>query len=330
MTTLLLCAGLGTRLRPATDLLPKPAIPFWGLPLCYYSLYLLRQTSSRKIVANLHHLPEKMRQLLQNRELSDFHFSFSLEKEKPMGSGGALYYAKNELKKSNSFFVVNADEVMIPTDDHVLQHLQSHFEKTGALVTLLVTDHPELQKTLKPVWINTQGVIRGFGEKPQSDELLRPVHYTGYKVFSNDIFSFIKEGETHIFHDAVMPAIRAGALANTLHVPCDWWETGSFAGLLAATKDITQMVHRFPKKHYMLRVYESFRRDFSFKTFCDSQQSIALHSSAHVDSGQCSGVVFVDRNVQVANSVQLQDCLIDHDLKISRDQKNLLCLNTGG
>ncbi len=324
---LLLCAGLGTRLRPYSDQLPKPAIPFWGLPLSYYSLYFLREADCREITMNLHHLPEKMQALTKRDELRDFRFQFSLEKDKAMGSGGALYYAKNHLQPFSSFFAINSDEVMIPPSADILSHLSEHFQKTKALATLLVTDHPDLQKTLKPVWINKDGVIRGFGDKPSSTEVLKPVHYTGYKIFSNEVLSLLPAGESHIFHDTLVPAMNAGALVNTLFVDCSWWETGSLAGLLKATADVTQMVAQSGNKNHLQQVYESFGRDFSFTTSCSAQKTVAIHRSSNVRSEQCSGTVFVGANSQAAADIRLENCLVDHSLKIKKNLNQTLLLN---
>ena len=324
---LLLCAGLGTRLRPSTNHLPKPAIPFFGLPLCYYSLYLLRKINCLDVTVNLHHLPEKMQTLLEKDELSDFRFSYSLEKDQIMGSGGALYYAKNFLQSAHSFFAINSDEVMIPPSAEVLNDLKNHHLKTKSLATLLVTDHPDLLKTLKPVWVTKEGVVRGFGDKPETTEPLRPVHYTGYKIFSKDVLSLLPAGESHIFHDTLVPAIGAGALVNTHFIDCRWWETGSFANLLAATKDVIHLIHR-EKKNHIRDIYESFQKEFSFATTIQGQNTVALHSSAGVKSSQCRGTVFVDESTTSAPTVILQNCIVDKDLKLTKSQQDTLILKT--
>ena len=325
---LLLCAGLGTRLRPYTLQAPKPAIPFLGLPLCYYSLYLLKKIDCLDITVNLHHLPEKMRSLLQNKELLDFRFSFSHEKEQILGSGGALFHAKHHLQNVDSFFVINSDEVMIPPSPTVLQDLKNHHQKTQSLATLLVTDHPDLLKTLKPVWINAQGVIKGFGDKPSSTESLRPVHYTGYKIFSKDVLSLLPPGESHIFHDTLVPAMKKGALVNTLHIQCRWWETGSFENLLAATHDVTQLIHN-QSAHFLKEIYSSFHKEFSFKTTVESNKTLTIHKDCGVRPEQCQGVVFVDQNTTTLSpSVEFKNCILDKNLKIATSQNNILVLNT--
>ncbi|MBY0386428.1 hypothetical protein K2X05_14830 [bacterium] len=326
---LLLCAGLGTRLRPYTHILPKPAIPFWGLPLCYYSLYFLKQIDCFDVVMNLHHLPEKLIHLSKDKDLSDFRFKFSLEDYQPMGSGGALFFAQNHLKKFSSFFAINSDEVMIPPSSQILADLAQHFEKTKALATLLVTDHPDLQKTLKPVWINTEGVVRGFGEKPKLKEKLRPVHYTGYKIFSKDVLSLLPEGESHIFHDTLVPAMSRGALVNTLFVDCHWWETGSLQGLLTATAACTKIVHKSPQKNHFQHVYNSFEKDFSFLIKYTTKLQLAAHRSSSVNIKLCKNTVFIGANSTVDSKVLLNHCIIDKNLKVTQSLENTLVLNKG-
>lgn len=326
---LLLCAGLGTRLRPYTNILPKPAIPFWGLPLCYYSLYFLKQIDCFDITINLHHLPEKIVQLSKEKDLSDFRFQFSLEKNQPMGSGGALFYAKKYLKNFSSFFAINSDEVMVPPSPQILADLAAHFQKSKALATLLVTDHPDLQKTLKPVWVNKEGVVRGFGEKPQLKEKLRPVHYTGYKIFSKDVLPLLPKGESHIFHDTLVPAMSRGALVNTLFVDCHWWETGSLQGLLNATAACTKLVHNSPKKNHMQKVYNSFEKDFSFLIKYNSKLQMAVDRTATVNTKLCKNTVFIGANTQIGPAVTVNHCIVDKNLKITQNLENTLVLNKG-
>jgi mannose-1-phosphate guanylyltransferase len=324
---ILLCAGLGTRLRPYTNQLPKPAIPFFGLPLSYYSLYLLRKINCLDVTVNLHHLPKKIETLLQKNELTDFKFSYSLEKDQIMGSGGALYYAKSFLHSADSFFAINSDEVMIPPTAEVLNDLKTHHQKTKSLATLLVTDHPDLLKTLKPVWINKEGMVRGFGDKPETLEQLRPVHYTGYKIFSKDVLPMLPNGESHIFHDTLVPAMGRGALVNTHFIQCRWWETGSFANLLTATSDVIQLIHK-EKKNHLRDVYESFQKEFSIMTTIQGQNYVGLHSSADVKSSQCRGTVFVDEHTTSTEDIILQNCIVDKNLKLTKSQHDTLILNT--
>jgi mannose-1-phosphate guanylyltransferase len=57
---MVLCAGLGTRLRPLTARAPKPAVPVCGVPLVRWALALLAGAGARRAVVNVHHLPDEM------------------------------------------------------------------------------------------------------------------------------------------------------------------------------------------------------------------------------------------------------------------------------
>ncbi len=53
---MILAAGLGTRLRPLTENIPKPLLPVGGTPIIVWNLLLLRQHGIKDVIINLHHL----------------------------------------------------------------------------------------------------------------------------------------------------------------------------------------------------------------------------------------------------------------------------------
>lgn len=232
----LLTAGIGSRLAPHTDKKPKPCLPFLGLPLMNYGFYLAQQAGFRDYLYNLHHLPKLLR--TQISKLQPLAKSFSAQDEtlELLGSGGAIWNARSNLKKSDFFLIANGDEVLIPQDHKVLSQLQQSFSRSDALCTLLVCDHPDLLKTLKPVWINSENNVLGFGmDKPSKDAI--PVHYTGYKVFSSRIFDHLPEGTSNIFYEVLVKAIVHGEKVNVHKInDCHWHETGNFDSFLEASK----------------------------------------------------------------------------------------------
>src|SRR5213596_3970838 len=60
MKAMVLAAGLGTRLRPLTDTLPKPLLPVAGRPLLEWNLLLLKRHGITEVIINLHHLGEQI------------------------------------------------------------------------------------------------------------------------------------------------------------------------------------------------------------------------------------------------------------------------------
>src|SRR5512145_3048846 len=91
---MVLCAGLGTRLRPLTERLPKPAVPLAGLPLVRYPLALLAAAGVRRAVVNLHHLPEAM-EAAAREAAAALGMSLAVSREPVIaGTGGALREAR--------------------------------------------------------------------------------------------------------------------------------------------------------------------------------------------------------------------------------------------
>ena len=87
MKAMILCAGLGTRLRPLTTRWPKPAIPLLGGPLFRYSLATLQRAGITKVGLNTHHLPEVM-EATARAELPDL--AVSHETGEIQGTGGGI------------------------------------------------------------------------------------------------------------------------------------------------------------------------------------------------------------------------------------------------
>src|ERR1700740_2121101 len=65
-TAFVLGAGLGTRLRPLTDLVPKPLLPIFGKPIISFALDHLIAHGVERFVINTHHLPEQLNRLFDS------------------------------------------------------------------------------------------------------------------------------------------------------------------------------------------------------------------------------------------------------------------------
>ena len=79
MRVMIMAAGIGTRLRPVTDLLPKPMVPIVNRPALYHILRLLDRHGFREVVINLHHLPDSIKEYLGDGGLLGMDIRYSLE-----------------------------------------------------------------------------------------------------------------------------------------------------------------------------------------------------------------------------------------------------------
>ncbi len=103
---MVLAAGLGTRMRPITDRIPKPLVKIGGKPMIDYSLDSLRDAGVKRAVVNVHHHADQMMSHLAGR--SEPEIIISDEREALMNSGGGLARGLKLLPRS-PVFVMNAD-----------------------------------------------------------------------------------------------------------------------------------------------------------------------------------------------------------------------------
>jgi mannose-1-phosphate guanylyltransferase len=93
---MVLCAGLGTRLRPLTARVPKPAVPVCGVPLVRWSLALLAGAGVRRAVVNVHHLPDAMAAAAGSAARA-LGIALEISREPVIaGTGGALREARTQ------------------------------------------------------------------------------------------------------------------------------------------------------------------------------------------------------------------------------------------
>lgn len=105
-TAMILAAGLGTRMRPLTDHMPKPLVPVDGKPLIDYALNSLQVAGIRDVVVNVHHMADKVIDHVSRRSAP--RTVISDETDRLLDSGGGIVKAL-PLLGENPFFILNAD-----------------------------------------------------------------------------------------------------------------------------------------------------------------------------------------------------------------------------
>ena len=234
MKAMILAAGEGTRLRPFTLQLPKPAIPFLGVPLAFYGLHLAREVGVNEIVVNHFHLSGEIKSLFQG--LPGYQVQFSDESEGLLGSGGGIHKARPFLENETTFLVLNGDEIILPKLEGQLKSALEHHERSNNIMTILVKDHPDVGTKFGGVWADPQNKVIQFSKTPIAS--LKGWHYTGIILFSNRIFAHFKNAvvEENILYETAAKAMQAGEKVEAYPIQCEWFETGNPTDFLTATQ----------------------------------------------------------------------------------------------
>ncbi len=141
--SLVLCAGFGQRLRPLTDQIPKPCVPFFGLPLLDFILHRLQTAKIENVAFNLHHLPEQIEAYVKGCPWKIKPY-FSLELPQILNTGGALYKPLTEwLGDHEQLLVLNGDVLTDLNLNRLIEtHLGSDAIATIAILPKLLPDEP--------------------------------------------------------------------------------------------------------------------------------------------------------------------------------------------
>lgn len=158
MKALLLAAGLGTRLRPITDTVPKCLVPIAGEPLLDIWLDNLARSGVDQVIVNLHHLADLVVDHLgRRRGPPEVH---TVHEPQLLGSAGTLRANRDLLAEDGAFLVVNADNL---TDFDVRALVEAHREHEPlATLTAFEAPRPEECGILRV----QDGWMVGFEEKP--------------------------------------------------------------------------------------------------------------------------------------------------------------------
>jgi mannose-1-phosphate guanylyltransferase len=155
----LLAAGVGSRLRPITDTIPKCMLPIAGRPLLDIWLDAFDRAGVDEVMVNLHHLADVVRHHLDARAGTPAVRTF-FEPEL-LGSAGTLAANRAWLDGDEMFLACNADNL---TDFDLHSLVQTHLEH-GGIATLTVF-HSERPSAGGVVELGAGGTVVGFQEKP--------------------------------------------------------------------------------------------------------------------------------------------------------------------
>jgi mannose-1-phosphate guanylyltransferase len=132
MQTFLLGAGLGTRLRPLTNHLPKPLVPLFHKPLAAWAVEACRRAGTDRFAINTHHLPEKWQGFGQRPEFAGAPCDFFHEPVL-LDTGGGLRNIRPWLR-DEPLLIHNGDIfTTLPLDKLIAAHLASGLPATLAL-----------------------------------------------------------------------------------------------------------------------------------------------------------------------------------------------------
>jgi mannose-1-phosphate guanylyltransferase len=197
----LLAAGLGTRLRPLTDRIPKCLAPIQGMPLLSIWLSICRQLGIRDVLINTHRFAQEVRSWAEQQESTVRIHLF--HEENLLGSAGTIA-ANRDFVRDDDFFIFYADNLVRAN----LEALKSfHMQHTGVLTIALF--HAAKPENCGIVSLDESGRITSFEEKPSHPET--DLANAGIYLARRGLFELLPRRPVMDFGKDVIPGLAGNA-----------------------------------------------------------------------------------------------------------------------
>jgi mannose-1-phosphate guanylyltransferase len=209
---LLLAAGLGTRLRPITDTVPKCLVDINGRPLLDYWIELLIAGGITDVLINLHHLPDLVKSYVAScrhaARLSTVH------EEALLGTGGTLLSNRHFFGK-NAVMLVHADNLSLFDVRAFIGRYEGR--RSGIEITMLTFTTPD-PKSCGIVELDHHGIVTAFHEKVSNPPgnlangavyIVSPAVVDFLAMLGKEVIDFSTEvlphfiGRINTFHNAI-------------------------------------------------------------------------------------------------------------------------------
>lgn len=303
---LVLCAGEGRRLRPLTERLPKPLVPFLGAPLLEHALRRLAAAGVRRVALNAHHRGEVMARWAARRPVPGLELQVLHEAEL-LGTGGGV--ARLAAHVDRGPLLVLAGDIVADFD---LADLARRHHATGAEASMGLTAAAD-PAVFGPVGVDSDGLLVDIVRtlrRPAARELVNAsVH-----LLEPGFVRRLRPEPSCLVRQAYLPALAEGArVAGWLHHGA-WAETGTPAGLLDA--QAAALRGELPVDPVLFA--RAGRR---------LGAAALVHPSARVGAGaQLSDGTVVGPRARVAADSRLRRCFVEADANVRGDHEGALLL----
>lgn len=231
-------AGLGERLRPLTDQLPKPLIPVFRRPLITYAFDHLLAAGVREFVVNTHHLPEAYARAFPDRSYRGAPIHFRHESPVRLETAGGIANVR-DLLGDETFFVYNGD---ILTDLPLKPLIEEH-SRRGNIVTLaLRSSGPALHIALD----EQKGLVSDIRGRLGTGDDGRFL-FSGIYLVSPEFFEWLTPGKVESVIPVFLRMIQQNArLGGIVIDEGSWWDLGDRGHYLEAHRTLSRLNSHFP------------------------------------------------------------------------------------
>lgn len=229
---LIMAGGLGTRLRPLTDQIPKPMVNIGGKPLLHILIERLRIEGYQNIILSVHYRKEDIQEYFGDGESFGVHLRY-VEETKRMGTAGAIQLAKDMLHEP--FLVINGD---IMTKLNFRQFISFHLQQQAMLT---IASAPYEIRVPYGVIEADEEKVRNIAEKPSYQLLVN----AGMYCMTPEIIEYIPENQYFDMTELIAVLLANGASVTHFPIHEYWLDIGRMPDYEKANEDYLRIFDNF-------------------------------------------------------------------------------------
>jgi len=231
---MIFAAGLGTRLTPYTETMPKALVPVAEMPMLEILVKHLQKNGITDIIINVHHFAGQILDFLERHNNFGANISVSDEKDMLLDTGGGLKKAAWFFNDSKPFLVQNVDVI----SDLNYSEMLDFQVKSGSFATLAISKRETSRYFLFDErmqlcgWENTKTgelkIVRSVSNEPKR------FAFSGIHIIDPEIFNLIsREGKFSIV-DVYLELAETHKISGFEHLPENWIDMGKPDELIKA------------------------------------------------------------------------------------------------
>ena len=221
MKAMILAAGLGTRLRPMTNSIPKPLLPVAGTPLIVWNLLLLKRYGFHDVVVNLHHLGPLIQQALGDGSRYGMRIIYSQEPV-ILGTGGGIKQAEPHFS-GEPVLVLNGDTLF----ELDLDALCAFHRSREAVATLVLRKDPQAERWGLVEVGPDQHILRITGRGVTTPQPAKPRMFAGVHILHPRLLRGVPKGIVSTIIDPYVAAIQRGEAVLGYDFEGYWSDVGT-------------------------------------------------------------------------------------------------------
>jgi NDP-sugar pyrophosphorylase family protein len=289
-------AGLGTRLRPLTEDVPKPLIPVFQKPLITFVLDHLLAAGVKSFVINTHHRPETFREFFSNGNYRGCPVQLIHEPE-ILGTGGGIKNAERLL--NGDLFISYSGDLL--TDIDLQSLIDEHFRASNDVTLALRETH--LGKDVAVEGHRVVDITNRYGHEGRYD-------FAGICVWSRAIFERIEPGK----HVSYIPILaewigQSGRIGGVVLSEGKWFNIGSRREYLSVHRTIADENWRpsyLPERDWPIRIAPDARIDSTARL----SGFYSIGAGCQVEAGATIEDTILWPGAQIASRSHLRNCIV--------------------